>query len=92
MKLTPTEKKLFKEAIIKEYKLKHQAVQKKLAPLNTFLKGLKKIMPFNITVGIIACVALIYLKGWETLVYLLLSGVIWITLISTFVSALIKSK
>jgi ABC-type Fe3+-siderophore transport system permease subunit len=91
MQLTKTERLLLKEAIIAEYKLKNaKKLEKKRPGYYYFVKRLKKIMPLNILVGVVASVVLVYSNGWRMFVYLLLSGVIWITLISSLVSALVN--
>ena len=85
--MTPAERKLFKEAVIMEYKIKHKQPQKKY---NNFARRLKQIAPLNITIGFIACLILIFWKGWGALFNILLWSIIWITLISTVASALLK--
>ncbi len=90
--MTPIERRLFKEQIIKEYKLKHELPQKKNHTYNEIVGRLKKIIPINIGAGVIASVLLVYINGWEMLGYLMLSGVIWLTLISSLVSAFLKPK
>ena len=89
--MTETEKRLFKEAVIKEYKLKHQPQSKKQI-VSKILNRLKALVPVNIFVGIVASALLVYLFGFKTLIYLLLFGIIWITLISTIISAFIKTE
>ena len=86
MQMTSTERKLFREQVIREYQLKQEAVKKNRG-YNQFLERLRKIVPLNIGVGIIASIALIYINGWQMLGYLFLSGIIWLTLIATLVSA-----
>ena len=88
--MTPTERRLFKEAVIREYKLKYDVQKQSL--LNSFLRRLKMVMPINIIMGIIACALLVILNGWRSLAFILLYGVIWLTLISTILSAFIKTK
>lgn len=84
------ERKLFREQIIREYKekLKHE---KKPSALSELREKLRKFAPLNIVLGLIACVLLIVLDGWTHFLGLILSGIIWITLISTALS-LTKSK
>ena len=88
--MTKAEKRLFKEAVIREYKLKYQARMKKQSLSNQFMKKMKSIMPLSIAIGLIACVLLLYLQGVEVVITLFLSGIIWITVISTLVSAFFK--
>lgn len=93
MKATPNEIKLLKESAIAEYKLKMLSqMQKKKTAYQVFAARLRRIIPLNIVVGVIASGALVYISGWKTLIYLLLSGVIWLTLISTIVSAFLKEN
>ncbi len=92
MKMTATERRLFKEAAIREYKLKYEKRAKKSTGYNDLLRRLKRIMPLSIAVGLVASILLVYLADLRSLVYLLLSGVIWLTLITTVVSTLLKIK
>lgn len=90
--MTQTEKRLFKEAVIREYKLKHNIEQRKQNLFNVFIKKIKKATPFNIVIGLAACAVLVLTNGWQTLIYVLLYSIIWITLVSTILSASIKTK
>lgn len=92
MKLTPTERRLFKEAVIREYKNKYEIQNKGNPLLNHFAKSLRKAVPFNILIGLLACIGVVYFKGWEALVYLLLTGIIWTTIFSTVFTALFNPK
>ncbi|MAG91311.1 hypothetical protein CMO83_01390 [Candidatus Woesearchaeota archaeon] len=89
--MTETEKRVFKEAVIREYRLKHDHgfVIKILEDLS---RKLKNLVPFNIAIGLIASGILVYFYGWKTLGYIFLLGIIWVTLITTVVSFFIKSK
>jgi hypothetical protein len=89
MQMSKTERELFKQAVIREYRLKNE---KKPKPVSDFLHKLRKITPINIAAGIIAAALVVHLKGWEMLAYLFLSGIIWLTLISTIVSAFLTKK
>jgi hypothetical protein len=55
--LSPTERRLFKEHIIHEYKAKHNIVHN---AYDTIHDKLKSFMHINIIVGIFACVGVIY--------------------------------
>jgi hypothetical protein len=88
---TPTELRLFKEKVIRDYKLRHEA-QRNNKGFNLALKQLRSIVPVNIAIGVIASVLLIGFKGWSYFVQLMLSGIIWITLISTVIGAVVKKK
>ena len=87
--MTASEKTLFRQAIIKEYRSKTEKNQKK-SGFNEFIGQLRTLTPINIMLGIIASFLMIMINGWKTFFYLLLSGVIWITIISTALSALSK--
>jgi len=90
--MTDVEKRLFQQAIIKEYKLKYEKNIKKKYPFNDFIDQMRAYAPINIMLGIIASILLVYIAGWTNFFHLLLSGVIWITIISTALSALSKVK
>ncbi len=93
MRITPNEMILLKEKIIAEYKLEQAKRQvKKRPPLYYVRKKLKQILPINILVGVIASVVLVYINGWRMLGYLFLSGIVWLTLITTIVTALFTKK
>lgn len=92
MQATPTERKLFKEAVIREYQLKKEAQNKKKRAYSNFLGKLRRIVPLNIAVGLIASFIFAYINGWTMLGHLFLSGIIWITLIATLVSVFLGSK
>ena len=90
-KMTPTEERLFRESVIREYKAKHEK------PRNShtfydFLRIVRRFTPLNILLGIIASILLVYLKGWEVFFQLVLTGIIWITIISTAIAAISKKK
>ena len=89
--MTATEKELFKEAVIKDYRFKHKEEGKKLF-IKDVLEKLKVLVPFEIIVGIIAAALLVYLNGFEALVNLLLFGIIWATIITAILAWLIKPK
>lgn len=85
------EKKLFKEKVIKEYKLKHLEIGRRIIS-EEFLGKLKALAPFEIAIGIIAAVALIYISGIKTFVILMLYGIVWLTLVTSIASLFIKTK
>jgi hypothetical protein len=91
MKMTRMERKFFKEKVIRDYKLKHEKPPKKNVLYNRLLRRLKTIMPLSIAIGLVASLFLVYFVDLRTLIQLLISGVIWLTLITTVVSALLKS-
>ena len=86
--MTKTEIRLFKEKVIRDYKLKHLNHKKNNNPVNQFANRLRKIVPINIAIGSIAIILFIILNDWNSFVQLLLTGIIWITMISTVLSAL----
>lgn len=90
--MTPTERKLFKESIIREYQLKYEKSQKKKNISHHLFGRLRKILPLNIAVGVVASGLLVYVNGWHMLGYLFLSGIIWMTIIATLVSTLLDPK
>ena len=89
--MTETELRFFKESVIREYKAKQEAKQRNRR-LNSFLSRLRSIIPLNIAIGVTASILLINFKGWDLFIQLLLTGIIWITLISTIVGAVVGKK
>ncbi len=89
--MTTAEVRLFKQAVIKEYQLKNEKHVKR-SGFNDFIDQLRSLIPLNIMLGIISSILLIMLTDWKTLFDLILSGVIWITIISTALSALSKVR
>ena len=89
--MTETELRMYKESVIMEYKSRLEAKHKNKG-LNIALVRLRKIVPINIAIGLIASVLLIFYKGWGTFFQLILSSVIWITLTSTIISAIVGKK
>ena len=89
-KLTSLRIKLIKEQAIREYKARHE--KKGNHSYLDFVRILRKLAPINIILGIIASILLIYLKGWSMFFQLVLTGIIWITIISTALAALGKKK
>ena len=92
MQMTPTERRLFKEQIIREYQFKHTNYKQKNNPVNVFLRRSKQLAPFTVILGIAAAIVLIFIRGWDIFIDLLLSGIIWITLITTGINLLNKQK
>ena len=84
--LTETEIRLFKEKIIRDYKLRYEKKKQNTA-LTQFTRRLKKIVPINIILGLGAAVIYIFINGWPNFFNLILTGVIWITMIATILSA-----
>ncbi|MFH1211484.1 MAG: hypothetical protein V1659_00980 [Candidatus Woesearchaeota archaeon] len=85
--MRPGHKKLLKEAIIREYQLKNPLVMRKDS-YNKFLTSLRKAAPFSIILGILASVIFVYWRGWSSFFYLVLSAVIWTTIIAAIISAI----
>ena len=92
MKMTSMERRLFKEAVIREYQLNKEKRERKQPIFNVFARRLRKIAPFNIVIGLTAAIILVNLKGWEDLFYIVLTATIWITLVSSMLSAVLKTK
>ncbi len=90
--MTQPEKRWFKELVIREYKLKNEQNNSRNKTLNSFLRRLRSIIPLNIGLGILASIILVNFVGWAYFIQLMLSGIIWITLISTVVSAVVGKK
>lgn len=90
-KLSKTEYRLLKEKIISEYKRSLPSPRKE-KPYEIYLKRLRSLVPLNIALGIAASAGYIYLKGWGWFFSLFLSGIVWITIISSFVSFVVKEK
>lgn len=89
--MTDTEKSLFKEVVIKDYKLKHKEETRKQV-IDRIVGRLKALMPLEIIIGIGAATILVYLNGFKSLVNLLLFGIIWLTLISALAPFIVKPK
>jgi len=85
------ERKLFKEQVIREYKAKYIENHKK-GPVTLLFEKFRKLAPLNIMLGIIASVLMIWINGWKTFFYLILSGVIWLTILTTVLSSLSETK
>ena len=90
--MSPTELRLYKEKIIRDYRVRVEATKHKNHMVNLVLKRLRTIVPLNIALGIIASALLVYLKGWDVLLQVFLTSVVWITLASTIISAIIGKK
>jgi ABC-type multidrug transport system permease subunit len=89
--MTSTEIRLFKEKVIRDYKLKHQSKQKNNA-FSDFAQILRRITPINIGIGIVASIIFIFLNGWNSYFQQILIATIWITIISTILSAVTRKK
>jgi hypothetical protein len=87
--MTFLEKQLFKEAVIREYK---QSIKTPNNPMQDFFGLLRKIAPINIVIGLSATALLVYLRGWKEVFGLLVTGIVWVSLISTALAALSKKK
>ena len=88
---TPLELRLFREKVIKDYKLKNQTKRNNHG-VNLVIKRLRTVVPVNIALGIVASVVLVWFRGWGYFTQLMLSGIIWITLISTVIGAVVRKK
>jgi len=89
--MTKTEIRLFKEKVIRDYKIRHQPKQKNNA-FNDFAQRLRRITPINIAVGTVASIIFIFLNGWYNFFQQILIATIWITIISTILSAVSRKK
>ena len=91
--MTPLERRMFKEAVIREHKLQMEKEKSKsLHTFHHFAKRLKLTLPINITLGIIASAVLVYIDGWSKFFRLLLTGIVWITIISAALAAFARKK
>jgi ABC-type multidrug transport system permease subunit len=89
--MTKTEIRLFKEKVIRDYKLKHQKKQKNNT-FTDFAQILRRITPINIAIGIVASIIFIFLNGWNSYFQQILIATIWITIISTILSAVSRRQ
>jgi hypothetical protein len=89
--MTPSEMKLFKQRVIREYREKHRNQGNKSA-LDIAAERLKTITPFNLVIGSVSLLIVGIFLGWDKAVYMLLSGIIYVTIVSTVLAALFKSK
>jgi hypothetical protein len=85
--MTKSELAMYKERIIRDCKIKFKPKKEPMNVGKTF-RILRKLMPLTIIVGVAAAIIYIILNGWNQFLQLILTGVIWITLISTFISAI----
>jgi len=90
--MTKTELELFKQSVIRQYKKKIERTQKKPNNIQSFLSSLRKILPINIALGIVASILYVYFNGWKNYLILFLGATIWITIISTVLGSLVKKK
>ena len=88
--MTPIEKRMLRERIIREYKATQEKLKHNHNKLHDFTRIIRKTLPINIIIGLIASILLIYVKGWGAFLQLVLTGIIWITIISTAVAAVSK--
>jgi ABC-type multidrug transport system permease subunit len=88
---TLTELRLFEERVIRDYKLQREAKRNNKG-INLIISRFKTIIPINIAIGVIASVLLVIYVGWNYFFQLMLSGIIWITLISTVIGTVVKKK
>ena len=89
--MTAFEKRMFKEAVIKEYKKKYEP-SKKNSAFNDFVENMKKYTPVGIVCGIAASILIIVIRGWGVFFQIILSWVMGMTIISAFFSAISKKK
>ena len=89
--MTETELRFFRESVIREYKAKQEEKHRNKG-MNLALERFRKIVPLNIAIGLAASILLIIFKGWTTFIQLILSSIIWITLTSTVIGAIVGKK
>ena len=90
--MTPTQLRLYKEKIIRDYRVRVEESKHRNKTMNVMIRRLRTIVPLNIALGVIASVLLVYLKGWDMLLQVFLTSVVWITLASTIITAIIGKK
>ena len=88
-RMNDAKKRLLKEAIIREY-LRNKSNSKK--DFSWMAHKLKTLAPVNIFIGILASIAMIYITGLKQFITLMLSGIIWITIISSLMTLFVKGK
>ena len=84
--MTQAEMRLYKESIIRQYKTGEAR------GIGYLLRQVRNVTPFKIIVGLVASAGVVYIKGWGMLFYLVLSGILWLTFASSFLSKLAKGK
>ena len=89
--MSESDLKLYRESIIRECKLKYKP-KKEIFNISKFFRIMKRFLPLTIIIGVIAATLYIYLNGWKLFFHQILTGIIWITLISAFISSINKSK
>jgi len=89
--MSEADTKKFEEEIIKKYKAEHKGEGKRLFSDELLMK-LKALAPFEIAIGILASIALIYISGIKTFIVLMLYGIVWLTLVTSIASLIIKAK
>jgi len=89
-KMKPSELKILKEQIISEYKRKNQP--QRVNHYQLIAKKFSRLAPVYFLTGLVACILMIAVNGWAEFFNLLLSGVIWITIITTALSAIAEIK
>ena len=88
--MSSRERRIFKEKVIREYKLKHEKNKNYNNSTVKLLNLVRKLTPLNIALGIIAALILIYLEGWTEFIKTILTAIVWITIVATFLAALSK--
>ena len=89
--MSEADKKKFEEEIIKKYKAEHKGEGRRIFS-DELLRKLRALAPFEIAIGILASAALIYISGIKTFVVLMLYGIVWLTLVTSIASLVIKTK
>ena len=89
--MSESDLKLYRESIIREYKIKYNH-KKEAITITKFFRIMKKFLPLTFIIGATAATIYVYLNGWKLFFQLILTGIIWITLISAFISAINRTK
>jgi len=89
--ITKTELRLFRESVIRDYKLKKES-KKSNTWTNAIFSRMKTILPFNIALGLIAVWVFVWIYGWLLFLRIILQALITVTLLSTILAAVIRKK
>jgi len=89
--MTESDLKLYRESIIRECKLKYNYKREPIS-VTKFFRLMKRFLPLTIIVGVAAATIYVSLNGWQMFFQQILTGIIWITLISAFISTINKTK
>lgn len=88
--MTKGELAILKEQIIREYKDSHeQSIRQEIAHSH-FVTGMKKMIPYNIFIGLIISVFFVFVYGWGIYLRTVLGTIIVATIGSAMAGILLK--